>query len=148
MKRLLQIIPLLLFVSCQIGPKPITYGLESCHYCSMTVVDQQHAAQLVTKKGKTYTFDSSECMINHLKEREQAEVALVLANDYNAPGKLIDATKATYLISDGIPSPMGEFLTAFASKEDAESTQEAHSGKLYTWQALLIKFNTEHVHDK
>lgn len=150
MKRLLQIhiVPLLLFVSCKIGPKPIAYGSESCHYCSMTVVDQQHAAQLVTKKGKTYTFDATECMINHMREREQTEVALILVNDYNAPGHLMDATQATYLISDGIPSPMGEFLTAFSSKEGAASAQEANSGELFTWQALLIKFNADHVHDK
>lgn len=150
MKRLLQIqiVTLLLFVSCKIGPKPIAYGSQSCHYCSMTVVDQQHAAQLVTKKGKTYTFDSTECMINHLKEKEQVDMALVLVNDYNAPGKLIDATKATYLISEGIPSPMGEFLTAFSSEKDAIGAQEANFGELYSWEALWTNFNADHVHDK
>lgn len=114
----------------------------------MTVVDQQHAAQLVTKKGKTYTFDSTECMINHLKEKEQVDMALVLVNDYNAPGKLIDATKATYLISEGIPSPMGEFLTAFSSEKDAIGAQEANFGELYSWEALWTNFNADHVHDK
>jgi copper chaperone NosL len=106
-------IGLLTFWGCSIGPKPIDYGTDGCHFCSMTIVDQQHAAQIVTGKGKVFKFDASECMLNHLKEVDTSTVALFLVNDYNAPGELIDAIHASYLKSKEIPSPMGEFLTAF-----------------------------------
>ena len=135
---------LLLFMvlsACTVGPKPIAYGDAACHYCSMTIVDKQHAAQLVTEKGKVYNFDAAECMLNHLKSIDKNTIALYLTNDYANPETLIDATEATFLISKGIPSPMGEYLTAFASKEAAENALKEHGGELYSWQQIRQKFN-------
>ena len=136
---------LLLFMTmaCTVGPQPIAYGSDGCHFCSMTIVDQQHAAQIVTKKGKAYKFDASECMMNHLTKVDNEEIALFLVNDYNAPGELIDATKATYLVSKGIPSPMGEFLTAFETFEAAEKSKAQHEGNLFTWNELQERFNSQ-----
>lgn len=126
--------------SCNIGPKPINYGSDGCHFCSMTIVDKQHAAQFVTKKGKVFKFDAAECMMNHLHEIDETTVSMFLVNDYNAPGELIDATKATYLISKNIPSPMGEYLTAFEIKETAEKSQTDNEGELFTWEELSNRF--------
>lgn len=126
--------------SCNIGPEPINYGSDGCHYCSMTIVDKQHAAQYVTKKGKVFKFDATECMMNALKEIDRVKVALYFVNDYDAPGELIDATEATYLISDNIPSPMGEYLSAFKSREVAERVHAANQGLLLTWAELQERF--------
>lgn len=131
---------MLLASSCNIGPKPINYGSDGCHFCSMTIVDKQHAAQFVTKKGKVFKFDAAECMMNHLNEIDKTIVSLFLVNDYNTPGELVDATKATYLISKNIPSPMGEYLTAFEIKETAEKAQADNEGKLFTWEELSNRF--------
>lgn len=131
----------LILTSCNSTPKEMAYGSDSCHFCSMTVVDKQHAAQFMTNKGRSYVFDASECMLNHLKEIDPSTVALYLVNDYNAPGKMIDATQATYLISKNIPSPMGEYLTAFASDEAALNAQLANKGELYTWAELKERFD-------
>ena len=128
-----------LALGCSIRPNPIDYGHVGCHYCSMTIVDKQHAAQLVTKKGKVFNFDAVECMMNQLKE-EESSIALFLANDFNQPGELIDATKATYLISENIPSPMGAFLSAFEQEQAAQNTLDANGGKLYTWTELKKRF--------
>ncbi len=102
-------IALLVVVSCEVSPKPIDYGSDGCHFCSMTIVDRQHAAEIVTKKGKAFKFDAVECMMNHLKDIDVSTVELFLVNDYLAPGELIDAKKTTFLISKDIPSPMGEY---------------------------------------
>lgn len=126
--------------SCNVGPEPIDYGADGCHFCSMTIVDKQHASQFVTQKGKVFKFDAVECMMNHLKEVDKGEVALFFVSDYTAPGVMIDATKATYLVSKDISSPMGEFLTAFGSIEVAEKAQEVHEGQLLTWEELQVKF--------
>ena len=136
---------LLITIGCTVKPQPIAYGSDACHFCSMTIVDQQHAAQTVTKKGKAFKFDASECMMNHLKEVNADEVALFLVNDYEAPGELINATEATYLISKEIPSPMGEFLTAFGTKEGAEMAQAGNQGELFTWGELCDRFIKKQV---
>lgn len=131
----------LLFLSCTNTPKDIVYGTDGCHFCSMTIVDKQHAAQYMTKKGRSYAFDATECMLNQLKDMDVSKVGVFLVNDYNAPGETIDATKATYLISENIPSPMGEFLTAFATQEAAQKAQSENEGELYSWVELVQHFD-------
>lgn len=128
------------FLGCNIAPEPIDYGSDACHFCSMTIVDQQHAAQIVTEKGKVFKFDATECMLNHVKEVDNTTIALFLVNDYNAPGELIDATQATFLKSRGIPSPMGEFLTAFGNRKGVEKAKSEHGGELFTWPELTSNF--------
>ncbi len=127
--------------SCKIDSKPIAYGEQSCHFCRMTIVDQQHAAQIVTSKGKVFSFDAVECMLNHLKDIDTVSVTLYLVNDYTNPKELIDAKGANYLVSQGIPSPMGEFLTAFSKEADALKARDEHGGDLYSWDELLNHFN-------
>src|SRR5690606_29594965 len=127
-------------IGCSVGPKPIDYGHVGCHYCSMTIVDKQHAAQLVTKKGKVFNFDAIECMMNQLKDEGESAMALFLVNDFGQPGELVDATKATYLISENIPSPMGEYLSAFTNEEAAKETMTKQGGELYTWTEIKNRF--------
>ncbi|PIB32930.1 hypothetical protein BFP78_01310 [Gaetbulibacter sp. 5U11] len=131
---------LLLLSSCNVGPEPINYGSDGCHFCKMTIVDKVHAAEVVTKKGKVYKFDATECMINFMDDFDTSEIKLYLSNNYTEPEALIDATKATFLISKNIPSPMGAFLSAFKNKADAEKFQAEKGGDLYTWDTLLSKF--------
>lgn len=131
---------LLLFLGCNVSPKAINYGSDGCHFCKMTIVDKVHAAEIVTKKGKVYKFDATECMINFMEDFETSEIELYLSNNYTEPETLIDATQATFLISKNIPSPMGAFLSAFKNIADAEKFKNEKGGKLYNWEALLAKF--------
>ena len=127
----------LFILSCSIGPKPINYGADACDFCRMTIVDKQHAAQLVTKTGKAFKYDAIECM---LKEWEHPEVRHYLVADYANPGVLTDASDAAYLISQEIPSPMGEFLTAFESVDKRNETVQNVSGTALDWKALKVEF--------
>lgn len=137
LKHFIFLTMLLVVCGCNISPKPIAYGQEGCHYCNMTIVDKVHAAEIVTKKGKVYKFDATECMVDFVNDFEAKEIELYLSNDYTKPESLIDATKATFLISENIPSPMGAFLSAFKSKEDAKKFQSEYGGTLYSWEELL-----------
>jgi copper chaperone NosL len=120
-----------------VSPKTIDYGNDGCHFCKMTIVDKVHAAEVVTNKGKVYKFDATECMINFMDEFDTSEIALYLSNNYTEPEELIDATKATFLISKNVPSPMGAYLSAFKNKADAEKVLNEKGGNLYTWESLL-----------
>lgn len=126
-----------LFVACSKEAHPIQYGEEQCSFCSMTIVDQSHAAQLVTSTGKNINFDSSECMIRYLEEHQNEEDMLyILSADYPNPGEMIDAQKAHFIISEHIPSPMGEFLSAIKDPEEAKTIQKKYNGKLYSWKEI------------
>ena len=140
MKTLKPILALFAFIiiwGCQISPQKIDYGMDSCHFCRMTIVDKQHAAEVVTKKGKIYKFDATECMVNFIEDFNTSEIQLFLCNDFSNAEELIDATKATFLISENIPSPMGAYLSAFEEQDQAVSFQQDKGGELYTWTELL-----------
>ncbi len=131
----------LVFMACQAKPQPIVYGEDACHFCKMTIVDKVHAAEVVTKKSKVYKFDATECMINFRSEFETAEIALYLSNNFTQAEELIDATQATFLISENVPSPMGAYLSAFEDKADAEALLKEKGGQLYTWEELIDYLN-------
>lgn len=137
MKYLIQLL-LSLFVlsSCSIEHSPINYGKDACNFCKMNIVDNQHAAEIVTNKGKPFKYDAIECMVEELKERDENEITLFLITDYSAPGKLVDARKATYLISENIPSPMGANLSGFESNKKAKEFLSKNGGKIYSWIEL------------
>lgn len=132
-----------LVVSCAVEPSPIVYGSDTCHFCRMTIVDKQHGAEIVTTKGKVYKFDAVECMLNQMKVMEDPSIGLFLVNGYSRPGELLDATSATYLVSEGIPSPMGEYLTAFESDARAREAQQKHGGQIFSWQEIRNRFKNK-----
>jgi len=128
-----------LFIACEVSPQPIHYGNDACEYCQMTIVDRQHASQLVNTNGKAYNFDAIECMINYSEENKEIEYQLYLINDFENPGTLIDAKTATYVISPQISSPMGANLSAFISEEAAQQAQKKYEGDLYNWKSINKK---------
>ena len=67
-------------------------------------------------------------------------MALFLVNDFDHPGELVDAKKATYLVSENIPSPMGAFLSAFSEQQAAQNTLDMNGGELYTWTEIKDQF--------
>lgn len=141
MKRFLIILIPTLLLSCNVGPSKIVYGEQACHFCRMTIVDRQHAAQFVNDKGKTYNFDATECLINFLNGVDEEDIGMLLVSDYNLPESLIDAESATYIISEEMPSPMGANLSALSTQAEAEAHLQNKQGKIYNWNELRHYFN-------
>lgn len=126
-----------LLIGCNAGPQPIEYGTDACHYCNMTIVDRQHAAQVVTTKGRAYKYDAIECMVHSLQDEfRDTEMKFYLTADFDRPGELMDARTATYLVSDEIPSPMGANLSAFKDESSAQTAKDKFTGKLFTWEEI------------
>lgn len=140
MRILVTIIIGISFWSCAIEPKEINYGKDACHSCKMNIVDQQHAAEVVSKKGKVFKYDSIECMIRDNKENSPEDIAMYLVMDFNKPNTFITASEATFIISENIPSPMGGFLSALSSKVEAEKLQIENTGSLHNWEEIQKQF--------
>jgi len=135
----------LLFIlacSCSVKERPVSYGSDDCAYCKMTIMDHRYGAELVTQKGKVFTFDAAECLIEYLYQHEDLvqNASYILVTSYTEPDKLINASSATYLVSKEMPSPMGAYLTAFSSRDVAEEYQLEKDGKLYSWEELFANF--------
>ncbi len=125
--------------SCAVEPVPIDYGKDACHFCEMNIVDRQHAAEIVTTKGKAYKYDAVECMLRDRKNWKEEDIAFYLIAAYDIPGKIIQAKDAAYLVCEQIPSPMGANLSGFSSREAAEKTREEKGGMLYDWKGIKEK---------
>ncbi len=135
-KSLIGIIILLYLFACSAEPKLIDYGKDNCHFCGMTIMDNKHAAEVVTTKGKVYKFDAIECMIRYIDRNMDQEYAHQLISDFSNPGELINAEQSIFLISKSLPSPMGAFLSGFSSNEKAQLMLTMKGGTLYNWEHI------------
>src|SRR5690606_3788639 len=82
-----------LFVSCEVKEQPIAYGQANCAHCQMTVSDKRYGAELVSKTGKAYFFDSAECLIAYLDANPPMEKSaeMLRVTNFTKPETLLDA---------------------------------------------------------
>ena len=134
------IIALLIMTSCSTGPQTIYYGEENCHFCQMTIVDQQYAAQILTHKGKDYNFDAIECMLHFEEEGEidKNNIAHRYVNTFDQPGILTKTENVTFIQTAELPSPMGMNLTAFSEGKNIPTV--GNNMKKFSWAELNDQF--------
>ncbi|MDH7603423.1 MAG: nitrous oxide reductase accessory protein NosL [Melioribacter sp.] len=139
------IVFLLLFMSCEKNPQPINYYNEDCANCQMTISDNKYGTELITQKGKTYKFDSIECLISYMNNFNKEEIHSLWVTDFSKPGNLINAEKAFYLKSDKLQSPMGLNVSAFENMNELNEVKQKHDGIILKWNELL-KFAKHEMH--
>jgi copper chaperone NosL len=133
----------LFIIGCNAEPEPILFGVQECSHCRMTITERPFAAQIMTVKGRTHSFDAIECMMQYSKVNfaTHQEVRFFRVADQNAPHELFDATMATYVISEAIPSPMGGNLSAFRNRNVAADRLGTLEGDVLTWVELVQLYN-------
>ncbi len=130
---------LALLAACEPGPRPIAYGEDVGDYCRMTIVDEGYGAELVTRTGKVYTFDSIECLAAFYLEGQvpRQEVHSLWVTDFQDPPALIRVEEAFFLHSRDLPSPMGMNLTAFSDVIRRDAVTNSFYGDLLDWEGVL-----------
>ena len=126
----------LLAGGCGDGPRAIQVGAEECAHCRMLVSENRFAAQLVTDRGRSYVFDSIECMAEFLDdgvEVPEDRVGSLWVTDFSEPGHWLDAREAHFLRSEELRSPMGLNLSAHAAEAGAREHREAFGGEVLRW---------------
>lgn len=119
-------------------PRPLVAGVDDCADCLMIVDAGGHGAEIVTETGKVYTFDSAECMVNHLLTSvEEHNVHSTWVTDFASPEELVRAKEAHYLVSPTLSSPMGLGVTAFRRVEDRDGAVDAFGGRAAQWQEIV-----------
>ena len=132
---------LIISLSCSQGPAPIDYGNESCDFCMMTIVDSRFGSGVITNKGKQFKFDAVECMLNYIHSHQDSEFTTYVTA-FDNPKVLVESTSCIYLIGSDIQSPMGMYLSAYASEHAALKHQQQHGGKVLAWEQLLSHFDS------
>lgn len=127
--------------ACSNEPEPIIFGTDQCDHCRMKIMDKKYGAELITKKSKVFKFDAAECMVNYLSENNinEGDIDKLLVITVNDPGNFTDAKSAVYLISPKLKSPMGENISAFSNRNDADKFFKDFGGELTNWDGVKRK---------
>jgi copper chaperone NosL len=127
-----------ILISCSPKPEPINYGQDVCDLCKMNITDNKFAAEIVTKKGKVYKFDSIECLLTFKDlELDEKEIHSEWVNDFSNPGNMINLKEAYFLQSDVFRSPMGLNVLSFSSKEKRDEIKNQNGGKELTYNEVF-----------
>ncbi len=110
------------------GPQDFAMNAEACDYCRMTIVDPRFKAEAVTAKGRIYRFDSIECLA-HWRTQHAELPHTAWVTDFTEPTRWIPLEQAFILKSESRPSPMGGFLSAYATDAAFQQALQQHPGE-------------------
>ena len=127
----------ILLISCNPEPTPIQYGKDNCEYCRMLISDTKYGAELITKKGKIFKYDSIECLAAYSNEIDQNEIHSMWVVNFSRPNELININDSQFLLSDNLKSPMGLYLSAYKDGEQLAEIQKQFGGKIIVWKELV-----------
>lgn len=128
----------------------------TCSFCNMSINDKAFMAKSITQADVVKNYDAIECLVNDVKTKDLTDYKSLLVANYNSK-ELVPAQSAYYLISKSLRSPMGAYLSAYASKEEANKMQATNPGDVLDWSALLLRFkdskfgdlgHSHHHHDR
>ena len=135
----------ILITGCNPKPEKIAFGKDNCAECKMTIMDPRFGAEIVTTKSKVYKFDDAHCVATFLERRvvELSEIDQTLFVDYNNSNEFVKVSKAEFVVSSQLKSPMGGNAAAFRNETEAKKkSAEIGDSRVTNWATLyniLIK---------
>ena len=124
--RIVVAIAMVTFVfGCTSGPKDVRYGLERCAHCMMVIDDDRFVAQLVTSKGKVFSFDAVECLARYNTDDSQHSRWVWSRLDGGAWKR---AEESRYVHNESVRSPMGGNVVLI---DNTDATEQ-----VLTWEEM------------
>jgi copper chaperone NosL len=119
--------------ACAANPH-IAFGTDHCAECRMIIADRRFGAVLVTATGKTFEFDSVDCLLEYLEPYPADDNRGAWVVDASLPGTLIPAVGAVFVRQGALHPPMGSTV-AFASTNAAREATGI-TAESFSWQDL------------
>lgn len=131
-------ISILFLMACgEPTPQPIQYGSDECAYCRMIVTDAEFASQVLNNQGRSFKFDSIECMAAYdITNEDQENIHSRWVPDFHDRDEWLEAESAAYLHSETLRSPMGLFLSAYSDRASAEEMRDEYGGELVDYETV------------
>lgn len=142
------LLALALAAGCQKGPRPIALDADTCAFCRMGVSDPKFAGELVTDKGKVFTFDSLECLAAYVVTGGEGTPGTPWVADFNQPGGWIKAAEAFFVRSPALRSPMALNVAAFKTRAEFEKAKGEYRGAELRWADVLDLVRTSGFADR
>lgn len=124
--------------SCSTSPEPIVLGKDACAFCKMSIANKNFGAEIMTKKGKSFKFDDMHCLLGFMdaKTVDEKDINEIYLVNFYEPHNFLVASKAFYLESEDLKSPMGGNVAAFETESDLQKAEQEFKGKRITWDEL------------
>ena len=131
-----------------ISPPEIRYGEDQCHECGMIISDPRFAAsfarELSPGRYENITFDDIGDLLAYVQKHPDEPIVAWYVHDYTSE-EWIDASKAYFVSSTEVQTPMGHGIAAHAARTAAESMAAEKHGEVLDWPALLAAHeHTDH----
>jgi copper chaperone NosL len=116
-------------------PPKISYGKDICDRCRMIIAEERYAAGLVADNGDKTVYDDIGEMIATV-QGEGLNARRVWVHDYPSQ-EWIDGTKAFFVASKDVMTPMGTGVIAFKERGAADEFAASHGTNAMTWEEVL-----------
>lgn len=115
--RFFLIIGSLSFIACTLEVKPqlVIYGKDVCEHCHMVISDPRFGAQLQTSKGKTYLFDSVNCLDEYLRGHSHTNTHTFFVDSFHKD-QWLSKEEALFKVVPLLRSPMG--VGVFSARDE------------------------------
>jgi len=130
---------LILISACSVKPEPIKVGVDNCHYCKMTISDKKFGGEIITRKGKIFKYDESQCLFEEMSNGtiDTATIRDIYFTDFCREHQLVENKKAFYLKSSGLKTPMGGDIAVFSSHDSLLFYKNKLGGEEVKWNQLI-----------
>ncbi len=137
-KTVFAMISLLSLNSCTSGPEVLKIGKDNCSFCKMTISDNRYGGEIITRKGKTYKFDDSHCLLSFIQSKavEKKDISAAYFTDFMGEHSLIKADEALLLQSDSFRGPMNGNIAAFSNEDSMKKSAFQYKGAVVSWKQL------------
>lgn len=126
----------------ELAPPDIRYGEDVCVECNMIISDERFASSIAYEVGpgryETAAFDDIADMLDYaVKHPEQPPVAWYV-HDYESK-EWIDATAASYVVTDQVVTPMASGMLAFSNPQRADVMAYTLGLQVLDWNTVRAR---------
>lgn len=126
-----------LLTGCEPKPKPVEFGSDQCEYCRMMITEPEFASQALNQQGRSFKFDSVECMAAFdITHEDPGNIHSKWVPDFHNTENWVESASAYYLVSETLRSPMGLYLSANSSREIAEEMKQEYGGEIMNYEQV------------
>jgi copper chaperone NosL len=130
-------------------PPRLFYGQDVCAVCHMIISDERYAAAISIRdeRGRIHKhgFDDMGCIFEYEEQNPDQPILAYFVRDVRSHG-WIDATRAEFVHSRDIHTPMAFGLAAFPTLPEARELRDEVGGDLINLAEARRRFNLNVLH--
>jgi copper chaperone NosL len=123
-----------------IAPPEMRYGEDVCVECIMIISDPRFAAaythEVSPGRYENALFDDIGDMLIYADKHPEHQVVAWWVHDYDTK-EWVEGTKAIYMFSHSLQTPMAQGAAAFATLGPAQRLAEELNGEVFDWDGLV-----------